>query len=77
MQGKFTAQAQKALAHAEEATVAFNHGYVGTEHMLLGLIRTEGSVAQKALKNQGLNEMDIVEKIYLKIIMKNEISILY
>ena len=63
MQGKFTSQAQKALAHAEEATVAFNHGYVGTEHMLLGLIRTDGSVAQKALKNQGLNETDIVEKM--------------
>lgn len=63
MQGKFTPQAQRALEYAQEAAVAFNHGYVGTEHLLLGLIRTEGSVAQKALQNQGVSEEDIVEKM--------------
>jgi len=71
MQGKFTPQAQKALAFAQEATLAFKHGYIGTEHLLLGLIRTEGSVAQKALRNQGLNEIDIVEKMKAFIGMGN------
>ena len=63
MEGKLTPQAHRAIKHAEEAAVAFNHGYVGTEHLLLGLIMTDGSVAQKALRNQGLNEHEIIEKM--------------
>lgn len=71
MQGKFTPQAQRALTNAQEATVTFNHGYVGTEHLLLGLIRTEGSVAQKALQHQGVSEQDIIEKMQAFIGMGN------
>ena len=63
MEGKLTPQAHRAIKHAEEVTIAFNHGYVGTEHLLLGLIKTDGSVAQKALQDQDLNEHDIIEKM--------------
>lgn len=63
MEGKLTRQAQKAMKNSQEAATAFNHEYVGTEHLLLGLIMTDGSVAQKALKDQDLTEHDVIEKI--------------
>lgn len=71
MERNYTAQARKAIKHAEEVTRVFNHGYTGTEHLLLGLIRTDGSVAQKALRDQGLSEHDIVEKMKVFIGMGN------
>ena len=51
--GKFTKQAQEALQASQQVAAQLGHGYVGTEHILLGLIRVEESVAAKALKNQG------------------------
>ena len=73
MEGRLTPQAHKAVQNAQKAAIAFKHGYVGTEHLLLGLIRTDGSVAQKALKNHGLNEHDIVEKMKVFIGMGNTV----
>ncbi|NLI89240.1 MAG: ATP-dependent Clp protease ATP-binding subunit [Epulopiscium sp.] len=63
MKDKLTRQARIAMKNAEEAAIAFNHSYVGTEHLLLGLMMSEGSVAQQALKNYGLNDHDIIDKI--------------
>lgn len=61
--GKFTKRAQEALQASQQVAAQLGHGYVGTEHILLGLIRVEESVAAKALKNQGVSEEDIINKL--------------
>ena len=38
---KFTERARKVLALAQEEARRFNHNYIGTEHILLGLVREE------------------------------------
>lgn len=44
---KFSERARRALALAQEEAQRFNHNYIGTEHILLGLIReTEGAAAR-------------------------------
>ncbi|MGL4361757.1 MAG: ATP-dependent Clp protease ATP-binding subunit [Cellulosilyticaceae bacterium] len=63
MEGKFTAQAQGAIKYAEEIITQFRHGYLGTEHLLIGLMHMNQSVAQVALKEVGVTEEDILEKI--------------
>ncbi|HEY4387741.1 MAG TPA: Clp protease N-terminal domain-containing protein, partial [Ktedonobacteraceae bacterium] len=47
---KFTAHARRALSLAQEEAQRFQHNYVGTEHLLLGLIREEEGVAAKVLE---------------------------
>src|SRR6266702_3749753 len=51
---KFTERAKKVLVLAQEEAQGFNHNYIGTEHLLLGLIRVEDGLAAKALQNLGL-----------------------
>src|SRR5213080_2641096 len=56
---KFTERARKVLTLAQEEATRFNHNYIGTEHLLLGLIREGGGVAAKVLNNLGV-ELDNV-----------------
>jgi ATP-dependent Clp protease ATP-binding subunit ClpC len=53
--GKFTERAQKVIAYAQEEARRLNHNVIGTEHLLLGLIREGEGVAAKALKNLNLD----------------------
>ena len=46
---RFTERARAVLARAEEAARSFNHNYIGTEHLLLGLADVEDGVAAKVL----------------------------
>ncbi|OOB80218.1 MAG: ATP-dependent Clp protease ATP-binding subunit ClpC [Epulopiscium sp. Nuni2H_MBin003] len=41
----------------------FNHKYLGTEHLLVGLSHVEGSVSKKALNNYKITEDDLIQKI--------------
>ncbi len=50
---KFTEQAKKALSLAQEEAHRLKHNYIGTEHLLLGLVRGEG-VAAKVLQKLGV-----------------------
>jgi ATP-dependent Clp protease ATP-binding subunit ClpC len=50
----FTERARKVLSLAQEEAQNFQHGYIGTEHLLLGLIREDGGVASKILRNLGV-----------------------
>lgn len=52
--GRFTQRAQKVLMLAQEEAKRFNHPYVGTEHILLGLISEGEGVAAKALASLGV-----------------------
>src|SRR5690242_7425886 len=51
---KFTDRARKVLTLAQEEAQRFNHNYIGTEHLLLGLIREGDGVAARVLKNLGI-----------------------
>jgi len=51
---KFTERARKVLSLAQEEAQRFQHNYIGTEHLLLGLIREEEGVAAKVLSNLGV-----------------------
>ena len=51
---RFTEQARKVLRLAEEEAQRFNHHDLGTEHLLLGLIRNDDGVAAKVLSNLGI-----------------------
>jgi ATP-dependent Clp protease ATP-binding subunit ClpC len=51
---KFTDRARKVLILAQEEAQRFNHNYIGTEHLLLGLVREGEGVAAKVLSNLGV-----------------------
>ncbi|MFH1406762.1 MAG: ATP-dependent Clp protease ATP-binding subunit [Candidatus Omnitrophota bacterium] len=54
MFNKFTERARKVILLAKEEAKRFNHDYIGTEHLLLGLIREGEGVAAAVLQNLGL-----------------------
>ena len=51
---KFTERARRVLTLAQEEAQHFSHSYIGTEHILLGLVREEEGVAAKVLVNLGV-----------------------
>lgn len=51
---KFTKDALQSLKMAQEEALRLNHGYIGTEHLLLGLMRNEASAAASTLADLGL-----------------------
>lgn len=58
-----TPRARKALDHAMEEATLLKHQYVGTEHILLGLLRQHDGVAAQVLMNLGLKLDDVREEI--------------
>ncbi|MBN1122388.1 MAG: ATP-dependent Clp protease ATP-binding subunit [Anaerolineae bacterium] len=59
---RFTQRARRVLSLAQEEAERLQHGYIGTEHLLLGLMREEGGVAGRVLKELGL-EIEKIEKL--------------
>lgn len=51
---KFTERARRVLSLAQEEAQRFNHNYIGTEHLLLGLVREGDGLAAKVLSNLGV-----------------------
>ncbi|WP_186431318.1 ATP-dependent Clp protease ATP-binding subunit [Clostridium sp. BSD9I1] len=62
MFGRFTERAQKVLMYAQEEAKNLQHGYVGTEHILLGILR-EDSMSQNLLNNMNVTLNDVKELI--------------
>ena len=56
---RFTQRAQTALRLAQESASELGHGYVGSEHLLLGLAREGQGVAAKVLQAAGLGPEDL------------------
>ncbi len=52
---RFTERARQVLSFAQEEAQRFQHHYVGTEHLLLGLVRDDEGVAAKVLTNLGVD----------------------
>ena len=48
-ENKFTPRAEEVLRLSQEAAEDLGHGYVGSEHLLLGLIREEEGIAHRVL----------------------------
>ncbi|GGE21199.1 negative regulator of genetic competence ClpC/MecB [Marinithermofilum abyssi] len=63
MFGRFTERAQKVLALAQEEAVRLGHSNIGTEHILLGLIREGEGIAAKALLGLGLGLEKIQKEV--------------
>jgi ATP-dependent Clp protease ATP-binding subunit ClpC len=63
MMDRFTMRARAAVDAAIDAAVALQHGYVGTEHQLLGLFDVDGGVAANALAELGVARAAIEERI--------------
>jgi ATP-dependent Clp protease ATP-binding subunit ClpC len=63
MFGRFTERAQKVLALAQEEAIRLGHNNVGTEHILLGLIREGEGIAAKALSVLGLGPEKIQKEV--------------
>ncbi|AYD39226.1 ATP-dependent Clp protease ATP-binding subunit [Clostridium fermenticellae] len=58
MFGRFTERAQKVLFYAQEEAQNLRHGYVGTEHILLGILREDG-IAEKLMSNINITVDDV------------------
>ena len=63
MQSQFTSKAKAALMLAEKAARSMRQGYVGTEHILLGLLREQTGVAARVLLENNVDEMQVLEMI--------------
>ena len=64
MFGRFTERAQKSIMLAQEEAKKFNHSYVGTEHLLLGLVAEEQGIAAVTLKEMGVTIENARKEVY-------------
>ncbi len=71
---KFTERARRVLTLSQEEAQRFNHNYIGTEHILLGLVREGEGVAAKVLANLGV-ELEKVRSAVEYIIGRGEKSV--
>lgn len=64
---KFTERARRVLIHAQEEAHRFNHNHIGTEHILLGLVREDEGVAAQVLKNLRveLNKVRVATEFFM------------
>ena len=60
---RYTPQAKEALSLAVEMAESLNHGYVGTEHLLIGLLQEGTGVAARVLEENGVEEAKVVELV--------------
>ncbi|WP_176586164.1 ATP-dependent protease ATP-binding subunit ClpC [Priestia megaterium] len=63
MFGRFTERAQKVLALAQEEALRLGHNNIGTEHILLGIVREGEGIAAKALSALGLSSEKIQKEV--------------
>ncbi|MGD2251531.1 MAG: ATP-dependent Clp protease ATP-binding subunit [Anaerolineales bacterium] len=60
---RFTQRARRVLSLAHEEAERLHHNYIGTEHLLLGLIREDGGVAGRVLRELGLEPARVKEMV--------------
>lgn len=75
MQSRFTKKAQEALNYAAETAAMLGHGYIGSEHLLLGLIKAEGSLASSILIDNDVTDEKITNLVYQLIAPDSNISV--
>ena len=60
---KFTSKAKKVIEIANDISIELGHNYIGTEHILYGLVKEGEGIAAKVLTNKGINDEKIKAKI--------------
>src|SRR5512147_69580 len=60
---RFTQRARRVLAYAQEEAERLNHSYIGTEHLLLGLLREESGIAGKVLRDLNVQPERVTELV--------------
>jgi ATP-dependent Clp protease ATP-binding subunit ClpC len=60
---RFTDRARRVVVEAQHEARALGHDYIGTEHLLLGLISEGGGVGAKALESLGVNADGLRERV--------------
>ncbi|MFZ5985615.1 MAG: ATP-dependent Clp protease ATP-binding subunit [Bacillota bacterium] len=63
MYGRFTEKAEKAINFSQDTAMELGHNYVGTEHLLLGLIKEGSGVAARVLQGQGVTEDKVLKEV--------------
>lgn len=59
----YTDGARRVMALAKEEAERLKHNYIGTEHILLGIVKDKNSVAAQVLTEMGLKLKDVEQKI--------------
>ncbi|MDD5015340.1 MAG: Clp protease N-terminal domain-containing protein, partial [Atribacterota bacterium] len=60
---RYTEKAKKVVMIAQEEAINLSHDYIGTEHILIGLLKEEEGVASQVLKQLGLNVDKVIEEV--------------
>ena len=60
---KFTSRSEKALEISKDIAIELGHNYIGTEHLLYGLVKEGAGIANKVLENQNVTEQVVLERI--------------
>jgi ATP-dependent Clp protease ATP-binding subunit ClpC len=63
MYGRFTEKAEKAMKFSQEIAAELGHSYVGTEHLLYGLLKEGSGIAARVLQGQGMTDDKILKQI--------------
>ena len=75
MQSQFTDKAQNALAQAGRCARGLKQGYIGTEHILVGLLKEDTGVAAKVLADNGVEVDQVMEMIRDLIAFENGVAV--
>src|SRR5699024_107616 len=62
--GRLTERAQKVLAYAQEEAISLKHSNIGTEHLLLGLIKEKEGIAAKVLSSFNISEDNVRDEVF-------------
>ena len=71
MQSRFTDKAQEALSYASRCARSLKQGYVGTEHILVGLLKEQSGVAYRVLTDNGVEVSAVLDMIQELIAFEN------
>ena len=75
MQSQFTDKAQNALAQASRCARSLKQGYIGTEHILVGLLKEDTGVAAKVLADNGVETGQVMDMIRDLIAFENGVAV--
>jgi len=75
MQDRFTGKADEALKRAAIIAKEFGHGYVGTEHILIGLLDAKDNVAASVLNNHGVEQSKLEELVEQLIVPESTVNV--
>ena len=75
MQSQFTDKAQNALAQASRCARSLKQGYIGTEHILVGLLKEDTGVAAKVLADNGVETEQVMDMIRDLIAFENGVAV--